>query len=222
MTVEHRTATTNVLLADDHQHMRQGVRSMLDAQEGLHVIGEADDGRTAVRLAKELRPDLVIMDVTMPDLNGIDATRQIRAENPRVKVIALSMHAERQFVMEMLGAGASGYLPKDCPVDELLTAIGAVMRGDTFLSPKVTGLLVKEVVGGVPEAGAFCGTLSPREREVLQLVAEGKSSKEIALMLHLSSMSVEGLRRQIMDKLKLYSVAELTRYAIREGVTSLD
>ena len=222
MTVEHRTATTNVLLADDHQLMRQGLRSMLDEQEGLHVIGEADDGRTAVRLAKELRPDLVIMDVTMPDLNGIDATRQIRAENPRVKVIALSMHAERQFVMEMLGAGASGYLPKDCPVDELLSAISAVMRGDTFLSPKVTGLLVKEVVGGVPEAGAFCGTLSPREREVLQLVAEGKSSKEIALMLHLSSKTVEGHRRQIMDKLKLYSVAELTRYAIREGVTSLD
>jgi DNA-binding NarL/FixJ family response regulator len=222
MTVEQRTGTTSVLLADDHQLMRQGLRSMLDEQENLRVVAEADEGRTAVRLAKELRPDLVIMDVTMPDLNGIDATRQIRSENPRVKVIALSMHAERQFVMEMLGAGASGYLPKDCPFDELLAAISAVMRGDTFLSPKVTGLLVKEVVGGVPEAGAFCGTLSPREREVLQLVAEGKSSKEIALMLHLSSKTVEGHRRQIMDKLKLYSVAELTRYAIREGVTSLD
>jgi DNA-binding NarL/FixJ family response regulator len=222
MTVEQRTGTTSVLLADDHQLMRQGLRSMLDEQENLRVVAEADEGRTAVRLAKELRPDLVIMDVTMPDLNGFDATRQIRSENPRVKVIALSMHAERQFVMEMLGAGASGYLPKDCPFDELLAAISAVMRGDTFLSPKVTGLLVKEVVGGVPEAGAFCGTLSPREREVLQLVAEGKSSKEIALMLHLSSKTVEGHRRQIMDKLKLYSVAELTRYAIREGVTSLD
>jgi DNA-binding NarL/FixJ family response regulator len=221
MTVETRAASTSVLLADDHQLMRQGLRSMLDEQENLRVVGEADEGRTAVRLAKELRPDLVIMDVTMPDLNGIDATRQIRSENPRVKVIALSMHAERQFVMEMLGAGASGYLPKDCPFDELLAAISAVIRGDTFLSPKVTGLLVKEVVGGVPEAGAFCGTLSPREREVLQLVAEGKSSKEIALMLHLSSKTVEGHRRQIMDKLKLYSVAELTRYAIREGVTSL-
>lgn len=214
--------STKILLADDHQLMRQGLRSMLDEQDGLQVIGEADDGRTAVRLARELRPDLVIMDVTMPDLNGIDATRQIRAENPRVKVIALSMHAERQFVMEMLAAGASGYVPKDCPMDELLNAIEAVTRGDTFLSPKVTGVLVKEVVGGIPEAGAFCGTLSPREREVLQLVAEGKSSKEIALMLHLSSKTVEGHRRQIMDKLKLYSVAELTRYAIREGVTSLD
>lgn len=214
--------SVKILLADDHQLMRQGLRSMLDEQENFEVVGEAEDGRTAVQLARELQPDLVIMDVTMPDLNGIDATRQIRAENPRVKVIALSMHAERQFVMEMLGANASAYLPKDCPVDELLTAIDAVMRGDIFLSPKVTGVLVKEVVGGVPEAGAFCGTLSPREREVLQLVAEGKSSKEIALMLHLSSKTVEGHRRQIMDKLKLYSVAELTRYAIREGVTSLD
>lgn len=214
--------SVKILLADDHQLMRQGLRSMLEEQPNLNVIGEADDGRTAVRLAKELKPDLVVMDVTMPDLNGIDATRQIRAENPNVRVVALSMHAERQFVMQMLAAGASGYLPKDCPVDELLSAIDAVTRGDTFLSPKVTGVLVKECVGGVPEAGAFCGTLSPREREVLQLVAEGKSSKEIAFMLGLSSKTVEGHRRQIMDKLKLYSVAELTRYAIREGVTSLD
>ena len=212
---------TKILLADDHQLMRQGLRSMLEEQENLSVVGEADDGRAAVCMAQELRPDLVIMDVTMPGLNGIDAARQIRAAEPRVKVIALSMHAERQFVMEMLGAGAAGYLAKDCPVDELLSAIDAVVHGETFLSPKVTGVLVKEVVAGVPEAGAFCGTLSPREREVLQLVAEGKSSKEIALMLHLSSKTVEGHRRQIMEKLKLYSVAELTRYAIREGVTSL-
>ena len=212
---------TKILLADDHQLMRQGLRSMLEEQENLRVVGEADDGREAVEMAEELRPDVVIMDVTMPGLNGIDAARQIRAAEPRVKVIALSMHAERRFVMEMLGAGAAAYLAKDCPVDELLSAIDAVVRGETFLSPKVTGVLVKEVVAGVPEAGAFCGTLSPREREVLQLVAEGKSSKEIALMLHLSSKTVEGHRRQIMEKLKLYSVAELTRYAIREGVTSL-
>ena len=214
--------SVRILLADDHQLMRQGLRSMLDEQANLEVVGEADDGRTAVRLAKELKPDIVIMDVTMPDLNGIDAARQIRAEDPNVRVIALSMHAERQFVMQMLAANASGHLPKDCPVDELLAAIEAVSRGDIFLSPKVTGVLVKECVGGVPEAGAFCGTLSPREREVLQLVAEGKSSKEIAFLLGLSSKTVEGHRRQIMDKLKLYSVAELTRYAIREGVTSLD
>jgi DNA-binding NarL/FixJ family response regulator len=214
--------SVSILLADDHQLMRQGLRSMLEEQPNIKVVGEADDGRTAVRLAGELKPDIVIMDVTMPDLNGIDATRQIRADNPQIKIIALSMHAERQFVMEMLAVNATGYLPKDCPMDELLSAIEAVMRGDVFLSPKVTGVLVKEFVGGAPEPSAFCGTLSPREREVLQLVAEGKSSKEIAYLLGLSSKTVEGHRRQIMDKLKLYSVAELTRYAIREGVTSLD
>src|SRR5688500_11803194 len=149
-----------ILLADDHQLMRQGLRSMLDEQPNVQVVGEADDGRTAVRMAKELRPDVVIMDVTMPDLNGIDATRQILAGDPPAKVIALSMHTERQFVMEMLAAHASGYLPKDSPIDELLSAIEAVMRGDVFLSPRVTGVLVKECVGGVPESGAFCGQLS--------------------------------------------------------------
>ena len=210
-----------ILLADDHQLMRQGLRSMLEEQSDLEVVGEADNGRDAVRLAGELRPDVVIMDVTMPGLNGIEATRRIRGENPNVRVVALSMHVERQFVMEMLGATASAYLPKDCTVDELLAAVAAVVRGDVYLSPRVTGVLVKECVGGGPASGTFCGTLSPREREVLQLVAEGKSSKEIAHLLHLSTKTVEGHRRQIMEKLQLYSVAELTRFAIREGVTSL-
>jgi DNA-binding NarL/FixJ family response regulator len=211
-----------VLLADDHQLMRQGLRSMLDGQQGLHVVGEADNGREAVRRASDLTPDLIIMDVTMPDLNGIDAARQIRSSNPSSRIIGLSMHPERQFVMQMLAAGANGYLLKDSPLDELLTAIEGVMRGDIFLSPKITHVLVKECVGGVTEPNAFCGTLSPREREVLQLVSEGKNSKEIGQMLHISSKTVEGHRRQIMEKLKLYSVAELTRYAIREGVSSLD
>jgi DNA-binding NarL/FixJ family response regulator len=212
--------SVKILLADDHQLVRQGLRSMLDEQPNLHVIGEADSGRTAMRLARELSPDIVIMDVTMPDLNGIEATRQIRGENPNVRVIALSMHRDRQFILELFAASGSGYLPKDSPIEDLVTAIEAVMRGEIYLSPKLTGTLVSECIGGVPESGAFCGTLTPREREILQLVAEGKNAKEIANMLHISSKTVEGHRRQVMEKLKLYSVAELTRFAIREGVTT--
>jgi DNA-binding NarL/FixJ family response regulator len=213
--------STTILLADDHELMRKGLRAMLDEQQGVRVVGEAENGRVAVRLAKQLKPDLVIMDVTMPDLNGIDATRQIRGDEPTTKVIGLSMHPERQFVLEMLAASATGYLLKDSPLDELLSAIEVVMRGEVFLSPKVTGVLVDECVGGTAEPNAFCGTLSPREREVLQLLSEGKNAKEIGQLLHISSKTVEGHRRQIMDKLKLYSVAELTRYAIREGVSTL-
>jgi DNA-binding NarL/FixJ family response regulator len=213
--------STTLLLADDHQLMRQGLRTMLDEQDGLRVVGEADNGRAAVRLAKQLKPDLVIMDVTMPDLNGIDATRQIRGDDSHTKVIALSMHPERQFVLEMLAASATGYLLKDSPLDELLSAIETVMHGEVFLSPKVTGVLVDQCLGAPAEPNAFCGTLSPREREVLQLLSEGKNAKEIGQLLHISSKTVEGHRRQIMDKLKLYSVAELTRYAIREGVSAL-
>lgn len=213
--------STKILLADDHQLMRQGLRSMLVEQPGLEVIGEANNGRVAVRMARELRPDVIIMDVTMPDLNGIDATRQIRGNNPAARVVALSMHVEKQFVMQMLAAGATGYLLKDSPLDELLYAIEAAERGEIFLSPRITHVLVTECVAGVAEPTEFCGTLSGREREVLQLVSEGKNTKEIGQMLSISTKTVEGHRRQIMNKLKLYSVAELTRYAIREGVSSL-
>jgi len=210
-----------ILLADDHQLVRQGLRTMLERQPNLEIAGEADNGRDAIKLAQTLSPDLLIIDVTMPELNGIESTRQICAENAHIKVIAVSMHPERQFIMEMLAAGASGYLLKDSPLDELISAIETVFRGEVYLSPKITGVLVKECVGGVPERGAFCGTLSPREREVLQMVAEGKNTKEIAYLLGLSTKTVEGHRRQVMEKLKIYSVAELTRYAIKEGVTSL-
>ncbi len=163
----------------------------------------------------------MVMDVTMPGLNGIEATRQVKAAHPQVKVVGLSMHLEREFVTAMLAVGASGFLLKDCPFAELVAAIRAVAAGEVYLSPKVAGVVVKGCVDGV-NSSKFCGgTLTPREREVLQLVADGKSSKQIAMILKLSAKTVDTHRRQVMDKLKLDSVAELTHYAIRQGVTAL-
>jgi DNA-binding NarL/FixJ family response regulator len=209
-----------ILLADDHRITRDGVRLMLDQQPEFQVVGETGDGRKAVELAAELSPDVVLMDVTMPNLNGVEATRQIKAHKPDVKVIVLSMHLERQFVSETLAAGASGYLLKDSPSEELIKAVRTVLAGDPYLSPKVQEILVASCVAANSNGSRLQG-LSPREREVLQLTAEGKNTKEIGLLLHLSSKTVEGHRRQIMSKLNLNSVADLTRYAIREGIASL-
>jgi DNA-binding NarL/FixJ family response regulator len=207
-----------ILLADDHQMMRQGLKSLLAEQPDFEVVGEAADGRNAVRLAQELSAAVVIMDVTMPDLNGVDATRQLKSEAPDVKVIGLSMHPERQFVLEMLSVGASGYLLKDCPFAELAQSIRAAVQGDVYLSPKVAGVVVR----GRGASNSAHGALTPREREVLQQVAEGKNTKQVAQSLHISTKTVETHRRQIMEKLELFSVAELARYAIREGLTPLN
>jgi DNA-binding NarL/FixJ family response regulator len=196
--------STKVLIADDHQIMREGLRAMLEKEYDLTVVGEADNGRMTLRLARELAPDVIIMDVAMPDLNGIEATRQIIAELPSVKIIALSMHDDRRFVLNMLKAGAAGYMLKDCAFKDLAKAIRAVRANKTYLSD---------------ESSAF-QLLSPREREVLQLIAEGKTSPKIAELLHISVKTVETHRQQIMVKLKIKSIAELTKYAIREGLTS--
>jgi DNA-binding NarL/FixJ family response regulator len=211
-----------ILLADDHRIMRAGLRSLLGKEPDMKVVAEAADGRTAVRMAREVSPDVVIIDITMPDLNGVEATHQILTELPSAKVIALSMHSDEQFVSGMLKAGASGYLLKDCAADELVQAIRAVLGGETYLSPKIASIVVedyrrelsKDELTKAPE-------LTAREREVLQLVAEGETSKKIAAQLHVSVKTIEAHRQQIMDKLGIHTVAGLTKYAIRKGITSI-
>ncbi len=210
-----------IILADDHKIVRQGLRTMLEKESDIEVMGEADDGRMAVRLARELSPQVVIMDVGMPDLNGIEATRQVLAECPGVKVIALSMHSDRRFVMNMLKAGASGYLLKDSAFEELATAIRMVLTNKIYLSTEIANVVIKDYLQGGGDESVF-SVLSPREREVLQLMAEGKSSRQIADHLNISIKTVETHRMQIMHKLQIFSVAELTKYAIREGLSSLD
>ena len=212
-----------ILLADDHKITRQGLRSLLDKEFDMEVVAEAEQGRTAVRLVRELSPQVVIMDVTMPDLNGVEAARQIVSEFPDVKIIALSMHSDSLFVTEMLRSGASGYLLKDCAFEELARAIRTVVAGKTYLSPSISGVVVDDYLHRLSKAD-FSGSevLTDREREVLQLLAEGKSTKQIALKLHISVKTVETHRRQMMDKLDIHTVAELTKYAIRKGLTSLE
>ena len=211
-----------ILLVDDHKIMRDGLKNMLKKYEDLLVVGEAEDGRLALQLAKELKPNVVVMDVAMPDLNGIEATRQLFEERPGLKVVGLSMHSERRFVTEMLKAGASAYLLKDCAFEELVTAIRTVLEGKIYLSPGITGVLIENYVRNAPHADmSVFSRLSDREREVLQLMAEGRSTKEIAMQLNLSVKTVESHRNNIMTKLDIHSIAELTKYAIREGLTSL-
>ncbi|UCH43521.1 MAG: response regulator transcription factor [Dehalococcoidales bacterium] len=212
-----------VLLADDHKIMRQGIRSLLEQQPDIEVIAEAGDGRAALKLVQETSPNIVLMDIVMPDLNGIEATRRIIARAPNVKVIALSMYLDTRYITGMLSAGASGYILKDCALDELIRAIYTVISDQTHLSPRISQIVVKDYIdhldGRRPSALSF---LTAREREVLQLLAEGMSMKEIAHHLELSVKTIETYRQQTMDKLNIHSVAELTKYAIREGLTSLD
>ena len=214
---------TRVLLVDDHAMIRQGLCSLLEKQPDIEVVGSVEDGRKAVDIARELAPDLVIMDISMPNLNGIDATRKIIGEMGDVKVIALSIHSSRHFVAEMLKAGASGYILKECLFDELVEAIKTVLNGGTYLSPKMTGVVIDDYVKRLSTQYQPGGpVLNEREREVLQFLSEGKSTKQIALQLHVSSKTIESNRRNIMDKLGINSVAELTKYAVREGLTPLE
>ncbi|MCX5813836.1 MAG: response regulator transcription factor [Proteobacteria bacterium] len=211
-----------ILLADDHKIIREGLHALLEKNPNMEVVAEAQDGLTAVRLAKKLLPDIVIMDIGMPDMNGINATGQIISETKGIRVIALSMHSDRRFVLQMLKAGASGYLLKDSAFEELELDIMTVMSGQPYLSPKITDVVIKEYIHNIPanEATAFT-PLTAREREVLQLLAEGKTTRQIAAHLNISVKTIETHRQQVMEKLNMHSIAELTKYAIREGLTSL-
>ena len=215
--------STKLLLVDDHKIMRHGIRSLLEKEAGMAVLEETNNGRTAIELARTLSPDVVIMDIAMHDLNGVEATRQITTELPEVKVIMLSMHSDRQMVTDALQAGASGYLLKDCEFEELVRAIETVVSNRTYLSPEITDILVENFVRKSPLSESSASSiLTPREREVLQLLAEGKSTKEIATSLCLSTKTVETHRRQMMEKLNIYNVAHLIKFAIRKGLTSLE
>jgi len=208
-----------VLLCEDHQIVRQGIKNLLEQEKNIVVVGECGDGHTAIELAATLTPDVVVMDISLPGLNGIDATREIVAQSPARRVLALSMHADKRFLSGILEAGAVGFLPKDCAYAELVTAIRVVHAGQVYLSPAISKVVINDYRSRLNGAGS--AELTVREREILQRIAEGHSAKEIAANLGLSQKTVETHRQKIMEKLDLYSVAELTKYAVREGITSL-
>lgn len=208
-----------IVLVDDHKLLRDGLRNIIEQRFNMHIIGEASNGREAVKVCSKLLPNVIVMDVAMPGLNGIEATKQIHKNNPEVKIIGLSMHSSKQFIQSMFKSGAFGYLLKDGDSDELITAICTVMQNKKYLSKDINQdyLAVLKEVKAIDKL-----QLSSREKEVLQLIAEGRSSKEIGEILFLSPKTVDVHRNNIMKKLDLYTIPELTKYAIQEGLTSLD
>jgi DNA-binding NarL/FixJ family response regulator len=213
-----------VLLAEDHTIVRKGLRSLLDGEAGIEVIGEAQDGREAVEKVQQLLPDVVLMDIAMPALSGLEATRQIKKRFPEVRVLILTMHATEEYIFQILRVGASGYVVKQAAPNELISAIQAVYRGESFLSPSISKKVIEEYIRqaeAMAERDSY-DQLTTREREVLQLIAEGRSTREIAELLHISTKTVETHRAHLMDKLDTHSTAELTQYAIRKGVIRAD
>jgi DNA-binding NarL/FixJ family response regulator len=210
-----------VVLADDHAMVREGLSRAIREEADMEVVGEAEDGHSTVEMARELHPDVVVMDIGMPDLNGIEATRQIGREAPDVRVVGLSMHSAKRFVVEMFKAGALGYLLKECKYPELVRAIRTVAEGKSYVSPSISDVVLDDVIHreGEMKSTAF-SVLTPREREVLQLMAEGNTTKQIGLRLHISPKTVEAHRLRVMNKLDIDNVAQLTKYAIQEGLTS--
>lgn len=212
-----------IIIADDHRLFRDGLRTLLDKQKNVRVVAETTNGAETVSAAAELKPDIVLMDISMPELNGIEATRRIVSRGAAIGIIMLSMHSDGRFVTESLKAGARGYLLKDCAFEEVLLAVKAVSEGTIYLSSRISESVIKDYVAIAKRVpGSAFSILSAREREVLQLLAEGRSTKETAARLNVSVKTIETHRKQIMDKLDIRSVAELTKYAIREGLTPLE
>lgn len=211
-----------ILLADDHVVMRTGLRALLERQSNLEVVGESENGRDAINLVSSVQPDVVVMDVGMPVLNGIEATKTIVAEHPTVAVVILSMHADESYVMRALKAGARGYLLKDSAPADLLSAIQAVSQNKSFFSPKVSRILAEDYVRILKQKGGVDSydLLTTREREILQLIVEGNANKEIATTLNISPYTVETHRKHILEKLNLHNPAELILYAVRKGIIS--
>jgi DNA-binding NarL/FixJ family response regulator len=213
-----------VLLAEDHTIVRKGLRALLEDATGIEVVDEAENGREAVDKSNQHRPDVVVMDISMPLLNGLEATRRIKEQDSNIKVIILTMHADEEYVLQGLRAGADGYLVKQTAPAELVAAVQAAFHGDSFLSPSISRTVIKEYIRGVESNTEFDSyeTLTDREREVLQLVAEGLSVREIAEHLYISEKTARAHRSNLMNKLELHNIAALTIYALRKGVISLD
>jgi two-component system NarL family response regulator len=212
--------TIRVLLADDHRILREALRTILEKESDIKVVGESDNGRATLKAAREMSPDVVVMDVAMPELNGVEATVRMLDRDPRLRVVALSAHSDKRYVLEMLKAGAAGYVTKAAAGTELLRAIRAVAKGMNYLSPDVASAVIGNIKESENTLPVPSSPLGRREREVLQLLAEGHRSQAIAERLCISPATVESHRRNIMRKLNLHSVAELTKYAIREGLTA--
>lgn len=206
-----------IFLADDHQIIREGLRAVIEKKTDMRIVGEAGDGRTAVQSVLETMPDIVIMDIAMPEMNGIEATRHIIKNSPHIKIIALSMHTDKRFVSEIFRAGASGYVLKESALCELIDAINAIKRGCSYISMEI-----QKVINRKLSKHPLYSELTDREREVLQLIAEGKTGKQMSECLHISVKTVDSHRQQIMKKLNMHSIPELTKYAVREGLTSLE
>jgi DNA-binding NarL/FixJ family response regulator len=223
MKVKGVIMSIRIVVADNHGILRQGIAALIEKQSDMEVVGEADNGLNAVEMVRRLQPDVVIMDVTMPVLNGIEATRQIKKELPETKVLALSIHAKREFVMDMVKAGVSGYMVKECAVDDLIRAIRVVMDNQSYLSPQIASIVLEGITKDsiFDAVGRLYETLTVKEKQILQLLTEGRSAKEIASQLGLSVKTIEANRRQIMEKTDVGNLADLTKYAIRQGLITV-